>query len=210
MIISPSDRSVSDLLCRLNICSLKCEHRLLNYLCASFLKCFHYSSCIFRPKNTNLFTYFSRLYNKRPGVSELVFIFYSERWLLFAAHVSWLILSYKEKIYSHQSCNTVTLKHLPLHTTGQFCLHPHLIISPGLRCLSRGGYIGIISTQLIFRWALLLGNCESFVMCYNVQVCIVKQPGSEQLKTHTRMRRHMQIPYKIFLIWIHLYRLIEA
>lgn len=57
---------------------------------------------------------------------------------------------------------------------------------------------------------LLLGNCKPFVMCYNVQACIVKQPGSEQLKTHTQMRRRMQIVSSSYLILAHLNRLVKT
>lgn len=57
---------------------------------------------------------------------------------------------------------------------------------------------------------LLLGNCKPFVMCYNVQVCIVKRPGSEQLKTLAQMRRHVQMRKNSHLISVQLKGLIKA
>lgn len=46
---------------------------------------------------------------------------------------------------------------------------------------------------------LLLGNCEPFVMCYNVQVCIVKQPGVRAVKdAHSNEVTHSNAEQDLF------------
>lgn len=120
---------------KLNICWLRCDtscgiafrHEITQVFNVKVNISFRVPSK--KCKNTDLITFLPRLRFNR-------IIFRRDRRLLFAANICWLPLSYKEKIYSYQSSNTVKLKHLPQHTTGQLCLHPHLIISPGLRCLS--------------------------------------------------------------------------